>query len=63
MEYYARKAKVAASCHQLRQTMATQMLNADAQMVCIQRTLTETYGWGWGSFQCRLKSRISSTGA
>ncbi|MBP1610589.1 MAG: hypothetical protein H6Q04_2824, partial [Acidobacteria bacterium] len=46
MEYYARKAKVAASCHQLRQTMATQMLNADAQMVCIQRTLTETYGWG-----------------
>jgi len=39
MEYYARKAKVAASCHQLRHTMATQMLNADAPLVSIQDLL------------------------
>jgi site-specific recombinase XerD len=39
MEYYARKAGVPISCHQLRHTMATQMLNADAQLETIQDLL------------------------
>jgi site-specific recombinase XerD len=39
MEYYARKAGVSISCHQLRHTMATQMLNADAQLETIQDLL------------------------
>ena len=39
MEYYGRKAKLRASCHQLRHTMATQMLNADAPLVSIQDLL------------------------
>jgi site-specific recombinase XerD len=39
MEYYARKARLRASCHQLRHTMATQLLNADAEIVTIQDLL------------------------
>ena len=39
MEYYARKAGVKASCHQLRHTMATQLLNADVDLVSIQDLL------------------------
>jgi len=39
MEYYARKAKVWVSCHHLRHTMATQMLNADADLSTIQNLL------------------------
>ena len=39
MEYYARKAGVSMSCHHLRHTMATQMLNADAQLETIQDLL------------------------
>ena len=39
MEYYAKKAGLAVSCHQLRHTMATQMLNADADLVTIQDLL------------------------
>jgi site-specific recombinase XerD len=39
IEYYARKAGVPISCHQLRHTMATQMLNADAQLETIQDLL------------------------
>jgi site-specific recombinase XerD len=39
MEYYARKAGLRASCHQLRLTMATQLLNADAEIVTIQDLL------------------------
>ena len=39
MEYYAVKAGVSISCHQLRHTMATQMLNADAQLETIQDLL------------------------
>jgi site-specific recombinase XerD len=39
MEYYARKANLSISCHQLRHTMATQMLNADAQLETIQDLL------------------------
>ena len=39
MEYYGRKAGVHISCHQLRHTMATQMLNADAQLETIQDLL------------------------
>lgn len=39
MEYYARKAKLSLSCHHLRHTMATQMLNADADLSTIQDLL------------------------
>ena len=36
MEYYASKSGVKISCHRLRHTMATQMLNADTDLVTIQ---------------------------
>ncbi len=39
MEYYAKKAHLSVSCHQLRHTMATQLLNADAALVSIQDLL------------------------
>ncbi len=39
IEYYAKKSGVKVSCHRLRHTMATQMLNADADMVTIQDLL------------------------
>jgi site-specific recombinase XerD len=39
MEYYAPKANLKASCHHLRHTMATQLLNADAELVTIQDLL------------------------
>lgn len=39
IEYYAKKSGVKVSCHRLRHTMATQMLNADAKMVTIQDLL------------------------
>ena len=39
IEYYARKACIKVSCHQLRHTMATQMLNAEAEVVTIQDLL------------------------
>lgn len=39
MEYYARKAGLKCSCHHLRHTMATQLLNADAELVTIQDLL------------------------
>lgn len=42
MKYYAQKAGLKASCHQLRHTMATQMLNADADIVTIQDLLGHT---------------------
>lgn len=39
IEYYARKAGLKVSCHQLRHTMATQLLNADAEIETIQDLL------------------------
>ena len=39
MEYYAHKANLKVSCHHLRHTMATQMLNADADLCTIQDLL------------------------
>jgi site-specific recombinase XerD len=39
MQHYAKKAGLNICCHQLRHTMATQMLNADADIVTIQDLL------------------------
>ncbi len=39
MEYYAKESGLKASCHLLRHTMATQLLNADADITIIQDLL------------------------
>ncbi|MBK5101340.1 MAG: tyrosine-type recombinase/integrase [Desulfobacteraceae bacterium] len=39
MEYYARKAGLKVSCHHLRHTMATQLLNAEMRLVSLQDLL------------------------
>ncbi len=56
MEYYAKKTGLRVSCHQLRHTMATQMLNADAELVTIQDLL----GHSWITTTqryCRVSNR------
>ena len=54
IEYYAKRSKVKVSCHTLRHTMATQLLNADADLATIQDLLghgqiTTTQGYCWVS--------------
>ena len=39
MEYYAKKSNIQVTCHQLRHTMATQLLNNGADIVAIQELL------------------------
>jgi site-specific recombinase XerD len=39
IEYYAKKIELTVSCHRLRHTMATQLLNADAMLVSVQELL------------------------
>ncbi len=39
IEYYAKKTKIDVSCHRLRHTMATQLLNAEAEVETIQDLL------------------------
>ena len=56
MQYYAKKTHLKISCHHLRHTMATQMLNADAELVTIQdllghRWITTTQRY------CRISNR------
>ena len=39
IEYYAKKTRINVSCHRLRHTMATQLLNAEAEVETIQDLL------------------------
>jgi site-specific recombinase XerD len=56
MKYYAKKAGFKVTCHQLRHTMATQMLNADADLVTIQDLLGHAY-LGTTERYCRVSNQ------
>ena len=43
MEYYARQAGLSVCCHHLRHTMATHMLNAEAELTTVQDLLGHTW--------------------
>ena len=43
MEYYAKRAGLSVSCHHLRHTMATHMLNAEAELTTVQDLLGHTW--------------------
>jgi len=43
MEYYARKTRLKVSCHRLRHTMATQLLNADARLTTVRDLLARIF--------------------
>ena len=52
MEHYASKTGLKISCHHLRHTMATQLLNADAQVETIQDLLGHNWITTTKSFNC-----------
>ena len=43
IEYYARRAGLSISCHHLRRTMATHMLNAEAELTTVPDLLGHTW--------------------
>ncbi len=52
VEYYSKKSGISVSCHRLRHTMATNLLNAGAKVVTIQyllghRRITTTMRYAW----------------
>ena len=59
MEYYAQKTGLKVSCHHLRHTMATQMLNVDAELVTIQDFL----GHSWYHDHTTILPGVQSQGA
>ncbi len=52
IEYYAKKSGITISCHRLRHTMATQLLNAEAEVETIQDLLGHNWITTTKSFNC-----------